>query len=33
LRDYDELTKGVFSDEFKALAVALRKEIASGAAW
>ena len=33
LRDYDELTKGVFSDEFKALAVALRTEIASGAAW
>jgi hypothetical protein len=33
LRDYDELTKGIFNEDFRALAVALRNEIAGGAAW
>lgn len=33
LRDYDELTRGAFKEDFQALAVALRNEIAHGAAW
>ncbi len=33
LRDYDKLTKGTFTEDFKALAGALRNEIARGEDW
>lgn len=33
LRDYDRLTKGAFTEDFQALAGALRNEIARGADW